>query len=87
MQNKPKKLCFLRRWLFKGKSQHEKEKICWRLAIAGTVLYGVLVGVDFCCVNAADKAREAALQEKRAQEQAAELPAVEQTVDAAQLSR
>lgn len=88
MQNKPKKLCFLRRWLFKGKSQHQKEKICRRLAIAGAVLYSVLVGVDFCCVNAADKAREAAAQEQKAQQaQAAELPAVELNADAEQLSR
>ena len=79
MQNKPKKLCFLRRWLFKGKSQHEKEKICWRLAIAGAVLYGVFVGAVTCHVS--DE------EQKQQQEQAAELPAVEQTVDAAQLSR
>ena len=67
MQNKPKKLCFLRRWLFKGKSQHEKEKICRRIAIGGVILYGAFVGAVTCHVSN---------EEQRAQQEpAVELPA------------
>ena len=79
MQNKPKKLCFLRRWLFKGKSQHEKEKICQRIAIGGVILYGAFIGAVTCQVSNEEQQAQ--------QKQAVELPAEQQDAGAELLSR